>query len=261
MENFNYLSVEKEGNLGIITIANPPLNVLSKAVFHELEDAFKALENDEQTIAVLLTGEGNKAFVAGADIKEFPEMMGNVNMKSNVMEIHHILNYIDAFAKPTIAVLNGMTFGGGCELALTCDLRVAEEHSMIGLPEITLGLFPGGGGTQRLPRLVGEARAKEIMFTGEPVTAAEAYRIGLVNATAKTGEGLAAAKTLASKMTRYSLQSLTRIKKAVDEGLNVSLQEGIAKEADLFEEIFQTNDIKEGVQAFIEKRKPAFTHK
>ncbi|MCK6257295.1 enoyl-CoA hydratase [Fictibacillus sp. KIGAM418] len=256
-----YLEVVKNNHLAVITINNPPLNVLSRAVFQELDDTFMELEHDRETVAVLLTGEGDKAFVAGADIKEFPQMMGDPDMKSQVMEVHYILNRIDSFPKPTIAVLNGLTLGGGCELALSCDIRIAEEHSQIGLPEITLGLFPGGGGTQRLPRLVGEAKSKEIMFTGEPISADAAERIGLVNKVVPSGEGLASAKQLASKITRHSLQALSRIKQSVDEGLNKSLDEGIEVEASLFQEVFQTEDIKEGVQAFFEKRKPAFQHR
>lgn len=256
-----FLEIVKEDKLAVITINNPPLNVLSKAVFQELDDAFMELEHDRETVAVLLTGTGEKAFVAGADIKEFPEMMGNPDMKSQVMEVHYILNRIDAFPKPTIAVLNGLTLGGGCELALSCDMRIAEEHSQIGLPEVTLGLFPGGGGTQRLPRLVGEAKAKEIMFTGEPIPAAEAYRVGLVNKVVPKGEGLEQAKALAGKMSRHSLQALSRIKRSIDEGMNKPLMEGIELEAELFQEVFQTEDIKEGVQAFFEKRKPSFQHR
>ncbi|SFD93939.1 enoyl-CoA hydratase [Fictibacillus sp. KU28468] len=256
-----YLEVVKDNHLAVITINNPPLNVLSRAVFQELDDTFMELEHDRETVAVVLTGEGEKAFVAGADIKEFPQMMGNPDMRAQVMEVHYILNRIDSFPKPTIAVLNGLTLGGGCELALSCDMRIAEEHSQIGLPEVTLGLFPGGGGTQRLPRLVGEAKAKEMMFTGEPISAAAAERIGLVNKVVPSGEGLVSAKQLASKITRHSLQALSRIKQSVDVGINKSLNEGIEVEASLFQEVFQTEDIKEGVQAFFEKRKPAFQHR
>ncbi|WP_223596618.1 enoyl-CoA hydratase/isomerase family protein [Neobacillus bataviensis] len=256
-----YITVEKENNIAIVTLNRPPLNVLSKQVFHELHLAFQELKDDLEVVAVLVTGAGNKAFAAGADIKEFPQMMGNPNMKQNVRNSHIALNFIDEFPKPTIAVLNGLTFGGGCELALACDIRIAEEHAQIGLPEIKLGLFPGGGGTQRLPRLVGEAKAKELMFTGDPISAQEAERIGLVNRIVPSGEGLTSSKELAKRISRHSLQALSRIKKSVDEGLNQSLTEGIELEASLFAEIFQTEDIKEGVQAFLEKRKPVFQHR
>lgn len=256
-----FIQIEKENHMAVISINNPPLNVLSKKVFQELDKAFSELEDDQEVVAILITGAGNQAFVAGADIKEFPELMGKANTIESIMEGHKVLNAIDKFPKPTIAVLNGLTFGGGCELALACDIRIAEEHIQIGLPEVKLGLFPGGGGTQRLPRLVGAAKAKELMFTGDPITADVAERIGLVNQVVPIGEGMNAAKKLSSKITRHSLQALSRIKMAVDQGLEKSLEDGIELEATLFAEVFQTEDIKEGVQAFIEKRKPIFQHR
>jgi enoyl-CoA hydratase len=253
--------VEKKQGVAIVTIDNPPLNVMSKKVAEELGNIFKELAVDEEVVTVLLTGAGDKAFMAGADIKEFPQLMTNPDMKDSVMGSHEILNQIDQFNKPTIAVLNGMTFGGGCELALTCDIRIAEEHALVGLPEIKLGLFPGGGGTQRLPRLIGEARAKQLMYTGEPITAEKAERIGLINEVVPTGEGINYGLKMAAQISRHSLQALSRIKKAVDDGLELTLEEGIEREADLFTEVFRTEDIREGVSAFIEKRKPVFTHK
>lgn len=257
----NLVRVEKENKLAIVTIDNPPLNVISKQVFQSLLEIFTQLEDDDEVVAVLITGAGDMAFAAGADIKEFPQMMGNPKMKETVRESHAILTKIDQFPKPTIAVLNGMTLGGGCELALACDLRVAEANVQIGLPEVKLGLFPGAGGTQRLSRLVGNAKAKEIIFTGDPLTAQEAEKIGLVNKVVEEGNGLMESKKLASRMTRHSLQALSRIKKAIDEGSESSLEHGLEIEANLFEEIFQTEDVKEGVAAFLEKRKPAFSHR
>ncbi|MGD6816936.1 enoyl-CoA hydratase [Metabacillus sp. 113a] len=252
---------EKQGAYTILVIENPPLNVMSQAVLRELDEVLNELKTDEETICVIITGAGDRAFMAGADIKEFPELIGKKGIKSQFMESHSVLNKLDDFPKPVIAVLNGLTFGGGCELALACDLRIAEDHVQIGLPEIKLGLFPGGGGTQRLPRAVGEARAKEMMFTGEPVDAVKAKAIGLVNEVVPKGEGLQYGVKLASRISRYSLPALSRIKRSVNEGLGVSLKEGLEHEAGLFEEVFQTEDIKEGVQAFIEKRKPEFTHR
>ncbi|KRF67931.1 enoyl-CoA hydratase [Bacillus sp. Soil768D1] len=257
----NLVRVEKENKLAIVTIDNPPLNVISKNVFKGLLEVFTELEEDNETVAVLITGAGDIAFAAGADIKEFPQMMGNPNMKETVRESHAILNKIDTFPKPTIAVLNGMTLGGGCELALACDLRVAEAQVQIGLPEVKLGLFPGAGGTQRLSRLVGNAKAKEIIFTGDSFNANEAEKIGLVNKVVEQGCGLTEAKNLASRMTRHSLQALSRIKKAINEGSESTLEQGLEIETNLFEEIFQTEDVKEGVSAFLDKRKPAFLHR
>lgn len=256
-----YVQVEKKQGIAKVTIDRPPLNVLSKHVFHELGDVFASLESDDEVIVVVLTTAGDKAFIAGADIKEFPEMIGQKGMRDSVMEGHKVLNYIDSFPKPTIVVLDGLTLGGGCELALAFDIRVAEEQATIGLPEIKLGIFPGGGGTQRLPRLVGEAKAKELMYTGEAVSVAEAKAIGLVNQVTATGEGIVQAMKMAGKISGYSLQPLSRIKRAVDDGLELGLTAGIEREADLFEEVFHTEDVKEGLTAFIEKRKPVFSHK
>ncbi|AZB44933.1 enoyl-CoA hydratase [Bacillus sp. FJAT-42376] len=257
----NVISKQRQGAVTILTIDHPPLNVMSQAVLRELDSLLDELRDDTETVCVVITGAGDRAFMAGADIKEFPSLIGKKGIKSQFMESHAVLNKLDDFPKPTIAVLNGLTFGGGCELALTCDLRIAEDHVQIGLPEIKLGLFPGGGGTQRLPRVIGEARAKEMMFTGDPIDAEKAKEIGLVNKVAPKGEGLQYGLKLAERISRFSLPALSRIKRSVDEGLGVSLKDGLEREAELFEEVFQTEDIKEGVQAFIEKRKPEFLHR
>lgn len=255
------IQVEKEAGIAVVTINNPPLNVLSSKVTEELNQAFLSLKADEEVIAVILTGAGERAFMAGADITEFPALMGNPNIKGYVMDTHHFLNELADFPKPTIAALNGLTFGGGCELALACDIRIADENIQIGLPEVKLGLFPGGGGTQRLPRLVGEAKAKQLMYTGEPIPALEALQIGLVNEVVASGTALAEARKLADKIASNSLSALSRIKKAVNSGMQMELKQGLEYEADLFAEVFQTEDIQEGVSAFLEKRKPSFKHR
>jgi enoyl-CoA hydratase len=254
------VSYKKDEGIAVIKIDNPPLNVLGQQVQEELKDIILEIKEDNDVVCVLLTTAGDRAFIAGADIKEFPSMMGNPTMLEDVMVMHRMFNDLDNLPKPTIAVLDGLTFGGGCELALTCDIRIVEEQAMIGFPEIKLGLFPGGAGTQRLPRLIGEAKAKELMFTGEPITAKEAKNIGLVNHVVATGEAYETAIKLARQIASKSLQALSRIKQAVDEGLELSLVKGIEKEASLFEEVFKTDDVKEGVQAFIEKREPRFIH-
>ena len=252
-----------KNGVAIVTIDNPPMNVLSGQVVQELGDIFTDLKGRDDAITVILTGEGQRAFMAGADIKGFPSKLGmdKNELKEMNLASHQVLNSIENFPKPTIAMLNGITFGGGCELALTCDIRLAEEHAQIGLPEVKLGLFPGGGGTQRLPRLVGAAKAKELMFVGDPLTAEEAKEIGLVNKVVPTGTGMDAALEMAGRIAGYSLQALTRIKKAVNEGIEKPFDEAIDLEADLFAEIFATEDVREGVSAFIEKRKPAFSHR
>lgn len=254
--------LEVSDGIAIVTIDNPPMNVLSSQVVKELGDVFSGIAEDHSAVAVVLTGAGNRAFMAGADIKEFPSWldMEKDDIKAMTMETHRVLNFIAELPKPTIAMLNGLAFGGGCELALTCDIRIAEEHAAIGLPEVKLGLFPGGGGTQRLPRLIGPSKAKELMFLGEPVTSEEALKIGLVNQVVPSGEGMKAALVMAKMVSGYSLQALSRIKRAVNEGYGASFEEGIELEANLFAEVFKTEDIKEGVQAFIQKRRPSFKH-
>lgn len=252
------VKVEKRERIAIVTIDNPPMNALSAAVKEELRITFAELHANADVLAIILTGAGQKAFVAGADIKELPKRIGNPNLLPQFMENHNFFNSVDYSPKLTIAVLNGYTLGGGCELALTCDLRIAEQHALIGVPEVKLGLLPGAGGTQRLPRLIGEAKAKELLFTGEHISADEAMRIGLVNRVVATGEGLSAALTLAHKICQNSPSALQHIKKAVDEGMELPFQQALELEAELFQELFLKDDVKEGVQAFLEKRSPQF---
>lgn len=254
--------VGKKEGITTVTIDNPPVNALSASVVNELVTVMKELENDSSVRAVIITGSGEKAFVAGADIKEFPEWIGKgeefAEEKSKWLQ--EPFDMIDNLSKPTVAAINGLALGGGCELALACDLRIAEEQVRIGLPEITLGLFPGAGGTQRLPRLVGEGKAKELMFTGEPISASEALRIGLVNMVVPQANSIKKAMEIADKITSYSLPALSLMKKAITEGRGTPLQEGLVREAKYFGKAFQTKDINEGVSAFIEKRNPKFIH-
>ena len=198
---YSFLRVEKETNVAMVVINNPPMNVLSEQVASELCDVFTELKDDQSVVTVILTGEGDRAFMAGADIKEFPKMVSQntVEDKQKPSKKNEVFRLIDEFPKPTIAYLNGITLGGGLELALACDIRIAKETVELGLPEVKLGLFPGGGGTQRLPRLIGSAKAKELMFTGEQITAEEALRLGIINQIATNEEGIEAARKLAKK--------------------------------------------------------------
>ncbi len=251
--------MKKENGLAIITIDNPPMNVLSQSVAKELLQAYLSVENDPEVVVIVLTGEGNRAFMAGANIKEFPDALGQPGVAYHMAQrFHELMNTIDFFPKPTIAALNGFTLGGGLELALACDMRVCDTNAKLGFPEINLGIFPGAGGTQRLPRLVGEGKAKELMFTGQPISAEEAYRIGLVNALAEPGKALEHAVALASQIASKSLPALSLIKRAVMDGIHLPLDEAVQVEAKLFDEVFQTKDSKEGVHAFMEKREPNF---
>lgn len=251
----------KEEGYAVITVDNPPLNVMSEQVGRELGECVDEIAEDPEVVAVIVTGAGTRAFMAGADIKEFPQRMKPGAAGEMSRQLHEVLNRLDDLPKPTIAAIRGYALGGGLELALACDMRIAGESAQLGVPEVKLGLFPGAGGTQRLPRLVGEAKAKEMMFTGDPVSAAEARQIGLVNQVVPDDQVMEAAKNLAKTITQRSLMSLGRIKRLVDQGLEQSLKEGLQLEAQLFDEIFQTEDVREGVQAFLEKRAPNFKHR
>lgn len=262
MSDQRLVKLSKEDGIAIITIDNGPMNVLSQEVVRQLDEVCDVIAKDSEVVVAIVTGSGERAFMAGADIKEFPASMKltEEEMVAGSLKMHTIFNKIDFLKKPTIAAINGLAFGGGCELAMLCDIRIAEEQALLGLPEIKLGLFPGGGGTQRLPRLVGEAKAKELMFTGDPISAQIAKEIGLVNQVVPKGEALQAAKRMARTIAEKSLPALSLIKEAVDKGMEVSIEEGIKIEAQLFAKVFQTEDIREGVAAFIEKRKPNFKH-
>ena len=251
---------ERDGGVATITITNPPMNAVSQQVARELKKCVQEIEADDQVIVAILTGAGDRAFCAGADIKEFPKVLDG-DARSFVENIHDAVNTLDDLPKPTIAAINGFALGGGLEIAMACDLRVAADNAQLGQPEIKLGVIPGGGGTQRLPRLVGEALAKEINYTGDPVTAAEAHRIGLVNRVTPRGEAYRVARELADTIAARSGAALALIKKAMDEGIEKSLKDGLKVERDRFVESFKLADAREGVDAFINKRAPSFKHR
>ncbi|MEH7526378.1 enoyl-CoA hydratase [Bacillus sp. JJ1503] len=262
MNKVQVVSWSKQGQIAKIVIDNPPVNVLSAGVLEQLNLVIDEIESDSEIKAVIITGEGDKAFVAGGDIKGFPEWMGKgmEEAKQKSLWLQEPLNKIESLSRPTIVAINGVALGGGCELALCCDIRIAEEQIKIGLPEIKLGLFPGAGGTQRLPRLVGKAKAKEMIFTGEPLTAEEAKEIGLVNHVVPRGKSFEKALELAKSISSFSLPALTFAKRSIDIGCEQPLHEGLVTEAENFGHVFQTNDVKEGVEAFIQKREPKFTN-
>ena len=253
--------VERRDGIAVLTLDNPPVNVLSVDMGEKVAAAIAEIENDLSVFAVVLTGKGEKAFMAGADIKEFPHYISNNTAEDMAMSFHAAMNRLRNLGKPTIAALNGITLGGGCELALACDFRFAEEQAQIGLPEVKLGLFPGAGGTQRLARLIGESKAKELIFTGEPISANEALKLGLVNRVVPKGESVNSAIAWAQVFLERSQVSIAKAKKAIQDGLDMSLDDSLKLEAKLFGEIFQAVDVKEGVSAFIEKRKPKFEHR
>ena len=256
MENRQLVYWGKEEKVAIITIDNPPLNVLSIAVADQLKEVVRQIHSDPDISAVIVTGAGERAFMAGGDIKSFPPYLGAGvdKVRDFALHLQEPLNMLESFDKPVIAAINGFALGGGCELALACDIRIAEEQIQIGLPEITYGILPGAGGTQRLSRLVGSSKAKELMFTGDRLSPKEAKQIGLVNQVVPEGKALAVAREMAVKISQYSSIALSRIKKCVDEGMGLPLHEGLRMEAVCLGEVFQTDNAREGIQAFVEKR-------
>jgi enoyl-CoA hydratase len=242
--------------LALITLDRPEaLNALSLGQLHDLSRLLDGLE-DGDARALLITGAGDRAFSAGADVKE---LMGRtlVEQRAGATLGQSVLAKLDQLAMPSIALINGYAFGGGLELALACTFRLAAPTAQLGFPEIKLGLIPGYGGTQRLPRLVGEARATEMILTGRTIDADEAERIGLVNRVVD-GDLIAAGEVFAREMTGYSLPVLGLARDAIRRAHDLPLHDGLKIEADLSTLAFQTDDANEGMTAFIEKRKPVF---
>lgn len=258
---YETLIIERDENVGIIKLNRPPVNPLNTQTYLELHDAICELDSDEAVGAIIITGNGDKAFAAGLDIKDV--------MGKSVVDIldfcwkgpRKTFDKLTGIDKPTIAAVFGLALGGGCEIALCCDLRIASEDAVFGLPEITLGIMPGSGGTQRLPRLVGVAKAKEMLFTGENINAAEAYRIGLANKVVPKDKLMEEAKALAKKLASRPRAALALIKKCVDNGLNSDLASGVTMEMNAFSIAFTSEDGREGINAFTEKRKPVFKGK
>lgn len=255
------IRLDQEGPVALVTLTNPPLNVLHPQMAAELDACFTALADDPQVVVVLITGSGERAFCAGFDIKEFPQLLAPGGAARLTSILHASLGKIATLGKPTLAAINGLALGGGLEIALACDIRIAADNARLGLPEIKLGIFPGAGGTQRLPRLIGAGLAKALMYTGDPISANEAYRIGLVNHVVPAGEALHAARQLGNTIARRAGVALRSIQQAVDNGLEMTLEAGLQYEAELFANVFQTEDAREGIDAFINKRPPHFQHR
>lgn len=257
--NFNSLLIEIADGVAVVTINRPAaLNALNREVLDELAAAFAELETNEDVACVILTGSGSKAFVAGADIAEM-QALDAVSAEHFAKRGHAILNTIESFPKPVIAAVNGFALGGGCELAMACDIRIAAENARFGQPEVNLGVIPGFGGTLRLARLVGKGRAKELIFTGDMIDAQEAYRIGLANKIVPAEELLAKARSMATKIASKGPVAVRFAKESVDNGLEMDQDRAGRFEASLFGLCFATTDQKEGMQAFLEKRPAKFT--
>jgi enoyl-CoA hydratase len=256
----NVRSENREGVL-VVTIDRPKvLNALNAQTIDEIRKVFDAARDDDSVKAVIVTGGGEKAFVAGADINELAKMTP-ISGKATASGGQDVFFAIERFPKPVIAAINGFALGGGCELALACHIRIASEKAQIGLPEVTLGIIPGYGGTQRLARLVGKGKALEIICTAERINAAEAERIGLVNRVVAAEELMNAAMEMAKKIASRGPVAVRCAIEAVMSGSEMPIEEGQFLEATLFGLLCATDDMKEGMQAFLEKRAANFVGK
>ena len=259
-ESYETLRLDRQGRVAIITINRPDKrNALNIKTREEGAALLDQLRDDDSVGVVVFTGAGDKAFVAGADIGEFAGRTAITQRE--VMTARSLFTAIDTFPKPVIAMINGYCLGGGCELALACDIRIASQNASFGQPEINLGIIPGGGGTQRLTRLVGEGKAMELILTGEIIDANTAFAIGLVNHVVPADQLQTKTLEIASRIADKSPIALQLAKEAVKIASKSNLDEGLRREVDLFALCFSTEDKNEGVSAFLEKRKPAFTGK
>ena len=249
--------VEKRNKIGIITVNRPEqLNSMNSETRSEMAKSFEAMERDSDVSVVILTGATGKAFIAGADIKEFSEM--NLQTRNEMEKDWRVIKVISEMVKPVIAMIDGFCLGGGLEVAMACDLRTSSEKSKLGQPEINIGIIPGAGGTQRLTRLIGEGRAMEMILTGRMITAEEAHQYGIVNFVFHSNELEAKTLEIASTIAEKSTYAVERAKKCVKAVARMSLEKGLKYEQEMFIECFKSDDGKEGISAFVEKRKANF---
>src|ERR1044071_4817057 len=251
---FENVLYEKKNGIAYVTLNRPKvLNALNNATWHDVRAAFEDARDDETVRGAILTGAGDKAFIAGADITEIATATA-VQAEESSSYGQEVLNMIENLGKPVIAAVNGFALGGGCETAMACTIRIAAENAKFGQPEVTLGLLPGGGGTQRLPRLVGKGRALQLILSGGTIDAQEAYRIGLVNEVVPSSQLIPRAEAILARMFSNAPLAIKLSIEAVNRGLETSLSQGLALEASYFGLCAATEDKKEGTSAFLEKR-------
>lgn len=253
-----FLSLRKENKIAVITLNRPPANALSRAVLTELGKALDEVEHDKETKSIIIHGEG-RFFAAGADIKEFTTISSGKEFEQLARLGQELFDRIERFPKPVIAAIHGAALGGGLELAMACHIRLAIEDAKLGLPELNLGLIPGFAGTQRLPRVIGKAKALEMILTGEPITGLEGKALGLINSTyTEQSLMMEAAYKLAGKIAEKSGVTIRLALEAFAFANDENFPKGVLKEAELFGQAFETEDGQEGIAAFVEKRKPRF---
>ena len=255
---FENVLYEKKDSTAYVTVNRPKvLNALNSATWHDIRAAFEDARDDATVRGIVLTGAGDKAFIAGADISELATVSA-VQAEESSSYGQEVLNLIENLGKPVIAAINGFALGGGCETAMACTIRLASEHAKFGQPEVKLGLIPGGGGTQRLPRLVGKGRALQLILSGGIINAAEAYRIGLVNEVVPVADLIPRAEAILREIFANAPTAVKYSIDAVNKGLDTSQAEGLALEASFFGLCAATEDKQEGTRAFLEKRAPQF---
>jgi enoyl-CoA hydratase/carnithine racemase len=254
-----YIRLSVEERIATITIDNPPANAFNRKALEELESTFDEVTEDPEVKAIIITGAG-QFFVAGADVKEIYDVRDKPEeAEAFIRKGQRLFSKIEASKKPVIAAINGRyALGGGNELAMACHIRIAESGVRLGQPEINLGIMPGWGGTQRLPRIVGKGKALEMLLTGDPITAQEAYRIGLVDKVVPVGTVIREAKAIAKRIVSKSRIPIAAIIEAVNEGLEKDLQSGMDVEVSKFASLQESEDMEEGLRAFLEKRQPKF---
>ena len=254
-----FISTERRESVGLVTIDNPPMNALSTALLEELEAELHALDEDDGVHAIVVRGGGERAFVAGADIKEFPTLRESAGEGGSARGIQRVGHRMDAASTPFVAAIRGFCLGGGLELAMCCDVRICADDATLGQPEIKLGLIPGGGGTQRLPRLVGQGRAMFLNLTGDFVDAETAYAWGLVERVVPASELDDVALEVAGRIAAQSPHALAVLRELARTTRDLPLEEGLRREAEDFARCLRSEDGAEGIAAFIEKRPPEFT--
>jgi len=257
VKSFSNIIYEKKDHVSWITLNRPEArNAMNDAMREELMEAFGDARDDRKIYAIVITGAGDNAFCAGADISEFPRL----NAPDQLGRHGRInpINYPREIPKPVVAMVNGLALGGGCEIVLACDIAIASESAQFGQPEIRVGIIPGAGGTQVLPRLIGEKKARELIYTGGTLTAAEALQFGMINRVVPQGQLKEETESFLAKMLRQSPVILQIAKMAINRSLETTLDAGMKSEKDLFALCFSTRDQKEGARAFLEKRKPEY---
>lgn len=255
-EQWTVIKLERQESIAVLTLDNPPLNVLTDELLNQLDEAIVEIDQDHEIRAIVLRAAGEKAFAAGADIRQFPSLTKD----SGIALVEKGKKIFDKLAggKPVVCAVHGLALGAGLELVLACDIRIAEETSKLGLPETGLGILPGYGGTQRLARLVGPGKAKELILSGEILSGTEAYEAGLVEKLVPQGQAFESAVKMAQSIASKAPIAVANAKRAIDEGLELSLGAGQDLETQLFSELAETQDMQEGVKAFTEKRAADF---